>query len=109
MFKLNAVHISEILTIIINTCILNSVFPEALKFVKVVAVHKKGSKSDCNSFRPTSLVPVISKVFEKILNKQIITYFDNNNLFSECQYGYRVGMGTIKATVSGRLSRGNVE
>uniref|UniRef100_A0A1B6MJH0 Reverse transcriptase domain-containing protein n=1 Tax=Graphocephala atropunctata TaxID=36148 RepID=A0A1B6MJH0_9HEMI len=100
MLKLATDYISEPLTNIVNSCILNSVFPDSLKLVKVVPVYKKGSKSECGSYRPISLVPVISKLFEGLMNNQIINFFESNNLFSDCQYGYRLGMGTVKATLS---------
>lgn len=42
----------------------------------------------------------MSKVFESVLNKQIVNYFEVNNLFSNSQFGYRSGLGTVKAAVS---------
>ncbi|XP_039297435.1 uncharacterized protein LOC120354398 [Nilaparvata lugens] len=98
--KLGMNYLSDVLTHIINSCILSSIFPDALKRIKVIPIFKKGCKSECNSFRPISIVPIISKVFEKVLNKQIVQYFEVNRLFSDCQYGYRAGLGTVKATVS---------
>ena len=100
MLKLGIDSLSVALTHVINSCILESVFPAVLKLVKVIPIHKKGSISDYNSFRPISLVPLVSKIFEKVLNNQLMKYFEDNNLFNESQYGYRMGMGTVKATMA---------
>ena len=42
-----------------------------------------------NSYRPISLLPCISKVFEKFIYKQVDEYFNKNQLFLNSQYGFR--------------------
>ena len=41
------------------------------------------------NYRPISLLPVISKIFEKVVFHQLYEYFDTNNLFNPYQYGFR--------------------
>ena len=54
-----------------NRCIDENEFPEVLKLAKVLPFHKSGDRNDAGSFRPISLLPIISKVFEKLLFKRI--------------------------------------
>ena len=50
---------------------------------------KKGDQHVLDNYRPISLLPVISKVFEKIVYNQLFKYFTDNNLFYTSQYGFR--------------------
>ena len=87
------------LTIVINQVLNNGIFPDKLKIAKVVPIFKKG---DCaltnNYYRPISLLPVISKVIEKIIYTQLSLYFESNKLFSDSQYGFRPNHSTEQAT-----------
>jgi len=80
--------ISE-LTTIINQSISQSTFPSLLKIAKVIPIFKKGDPAALNNYRPISLLPSISKVFEKIMFLQIENYFCENNLFYAGQYGFK--------------------
>ena len=68
----------------LNDCISHSVFPSALKLANITPVHKKDSKSKKDSYRPISVLPNISKIYERFLFKQISEYFfPNINVDSE--------------------------
>ena len=77
-----------------------SLFPAAFKYVKIIPVFKKGSKLDLNNYRPISIIPAMSKVFESLLNRQIYDYFEENSLFSKTQFGFRSSHCTIDAVKS---------
>ena len=77
------------LTLIINQCITSGKFPSLLKQAKVLPLFKKNDRHDISNYRPISLLPAISKIFEKIIHRQIIDYFDTNPLLYQGQYGYR--------------------
>ncbi len=49
----------------------------------MIPIHKKGDKTNLNNYRPISLLPVISKVFEKIINKQLTEKLDGKNLIDD--------------------------
>ncbi|RYA67263.1 hypothetical protein DD592_27655 [Enterobacter cloacae complex sp. 2DZ2F20B] len=96
IFDLNVVLIKTIkdiiitpLTRLINCCIRASVFPDCLKTARIIPIHKKGDRNDLNNYRPISILPVFSKIFEKVLHTQLYSYFEKNNLFSNFQYGFR--------------------
>ena len=60
-----------------------------LKIAKVKPLFKRGDACQLNNYRPISLLPTISKVFERDIYFQLYTYFSENNLHSEQQYGFR--------------------
>ena len=73
----------------INDCIESNFFPDKLKEATLTPVHKKTSKSEKSNYRPISILPLLSKVFERVLHKQLSTYFDK--IFSQHQCGFRKG------------------
>ena len=87
--------------LIINLCIETSTFPDSLKLAKVLRIHKKGSKTDPANYPPISILPFLSKVFEKLIGKQISNYIEINNLFHSSQFGFRKHCST--ALSIGRL------
>lgn len=91
--------ISEELTQCINKCLRNGSFPDSLKIAKVTPIFKNGSREDPGNYRPVSVLPVISKIFEKILHKRLFQYLDSIHFLSERQYGFRPKSNTLSATV----------
>ena len=85
------------LTKIINICIDACVFPDVLKTALVIPVFKKGDTEMVENYRPISLLPVFSKIFEAALKTRIVSYFEANKLFSTSQYGFRGGLSTTDA------------
>src|SRR5699024_3813277 len=75
------------LTKLINICIRTNTFPDCLKRALIVPIYKKGDPNDATNYRPISLLPIFSKIFEKILNNQLYEYLDNNDLLSSSQFG----------------------
>jgi hypothetical protein len=100
MLKLASKYVCEVLTYLFNECINQGVFPDKLKINKVVPVYKKGEKANCSNYRPISIVPTISKVFERLVHTQIVSYLESCNLFSSSQYGFRSNHSTIEAVMS---------
>ena len=87
------------LTLVINQIFNTGIFPDKLNIAKVVPIFKKGDNTLMNNYRPISLLPVISKVIEKIICTQLSTYFENNKLFYDSQYGFRPNHCTEQATL----------
>lgn len=91
--------IKEDLTNCINRSLNEGVFPNSLKLAKVSPIYKSGTQSDPNNYRPISVLPVISKVFEKVLYSRIKTYLDTVNFLYEKQYGFQPQSNTLSATI----------
>jgi len=77
------------LSVIINWSLYKGIFPDQLKIAKTIF----------DNYRPISLLPVISKVFEKIVAAQITNYFTNNKLFFQSQHGFRSKHSTKTAAI----------
>src|SRR5690606_27407851 len=80
-----------ILVHIFNRCIDKSVFPLSLKSATVSPVYKSGEADNISNCRPISLLHIFSKVFEKLLSKQILQYINSQNLLSKNQFGFLKG------------------
>ena len=63
----------------------------------VIPIHKRGDNNSPDNFRPISLLPIFSKVFERLLKNQILSYFHQNNFFHLVQYGFQKNKSTIDA------------
>ena len=74
--------LAEPLAYIINCSLELSVFPEKLKIAKIIQIHKKENPHLIENYRPISLLPAISKIFEKVVHEQLFAYFTENKLFS---------------------------
>ena len=94
LLKLSGDALIKPLTIIINQSLRNGVFPKKLKIAKVIPIYKKDDPHLLTNYRPISLLPAISKVFEKVVHIQLQAYFTNNDLLYHHQYGFREGCST---------------
>ena len=74
----------------------------------MVPVFKNiGERSTAKNYRPVSLLSVVSKVFEKLVNNRIVDHLEKCGLFSDFQYGFRSSQSTADflTVVSDRISR----
>ena len=76
---------SKAITHIINQSLHTDIFPDKLKLAKVIPVFKKGDRTKLNNYRPISILPVISKIFERTIFDKLYIHFTHNNLFYESQ------------------------
>ena len=97
--KCTAHEICDCLTLIINQSITTGIFPEHLKIAKVVPIYKKDDQSQIKNYRPISILPVISKIFENAMHSQLMEYFTSHKLLSNQQYGFRPNKSTELATL----------
>ena len=88
--KLATFECAETLTSIFNTYIVElSLFPDELKLAEIIPAHKKNSTTDKANYRPISLLPVVSKVFERLIAKQMECFTDS--ILSKFLCGFRKG------------------
>ena len=85
------------LTCIVNTSLVTGVFPESWKHALVVPLYKNGDPDIVNNYRPVSILPVVSKILEKIVAKQLSEYLEKNKLLSNTQHGFRPMLSTETA------------
>ena len=89
--------ICDTLTYLINESLSSGVFPKLLKTAKVVPIFKSGKKSNCEKYRPISILSVLSKVFERVVFERLYKFVQVNNLFYCRQFGFRSKMSTLLA------------
>lgn len=82
---------------LINESIREGSFPTFLKTAKITPIFKNGDKKQVTNYRPISILPTLSKIFEKVLSNQLYSYFEANSLLSESQFGFRRKRCTIQA------------
>ena len=85
-------------TIIINNIINNLYYPNVWKIAKLIVLIKKKSNSiELDNLRPISLLPVISKILERIIKKSINQFCKINKIIPDEQFGFKEGHSTIHA------------
>ena len=85
------------LTAIFTKSILTGIYPTEWKTARVTPVFKKGVKSDINNYRPISVIPVVSEVFNKTVYDQLCQHLHDNKLLSSCHLGFRSLHSTLMA------------
>ena len=101
-------EVSYILAELFNKCLKESCFPDCWKVSSVVPVFKNvGERSTAKNYHPVSLLSVVSKVFEKLVNNRIVDHLEKCGLFSDFQYGFRSSQSTadLLTVVSDRIAR----
>ena len=74
-----------------------SIFPDEKKICNTVPIPKSSLTADCNNYRPISILPVLSKVAEKLIFKPLYKHLESNGLLANRQYAYRKQLGTCDA------------
>ena len=101
-------ELSCILAELFNKCLKKSRFPNCWKVSSVIPVFKNvGERSSAKNYHPVSLLSVVSKVFEKLVNNRIVDHLEKCSLFSDFQYGFRSFWSTadLLTVVSDRINR----
>ena len=83
-------------------------FPDCWKVSSVVPVFKNlGERSTAKNYRPVSLLSVVSKVFEELVNNRIVDHLEKRGIFSDLQYGFRSSRSTagLLTVVPDRIAR----
>ncbi|RUA05885.1 MAG: hypothetical protein DSY43_03475, partial [Gammaproteobacteria bacterium] len=103
ILKVAAPAISPSLTHIFNHAIISNCFPDDWKVARLLPLHKKGARNAPDNYRPISILPVISKIMERIMYEQLYEYLTTNNILSEQQFGFR----RLRSTASALLDSTN--
>ena len=85
---------------LINISFHQGVFPDILKTAKVIPLFKKGDHFYCNNYRPISLLPVFSKIFEKCFYSRLYNFLDKYDLIYKRQFGFRTKHSTNDALLN---------
>jgi hypothetical protein len=87
------------LTQMFNSALLTGYFPAQWKVAQIILILKPGKPpNELTSYRPISLLPIISKVFEMIILKRLLPLVENNSLIPNHQFSFRKRHPTIEQT-----------
>ena len=95
LIKMTTAYVAEPLSKLLNKSVQEGQYPTQWKTATVKPVFKgKGSPSEPESHRPISLLPCLSKIFEKLMFARIYTHLNDHSLLTPRQSGYRPGNNT---------------
>ncbi|KAH8349304.1 hypothetical protein KR067_005905, partial [Drosophila pandora] len=85
------------IALIFNAIIRIQVFPKRWKLAAIMMIHKPGKPEvDPESYRPISLLPCLSKLWERLIANRIKRIMTENNILPDHQFGFRGGHGTVE-------------
>ena len=97
LLKDAAAIIAPTLTDIFNQSLKSSVFPKIWKKGKVTPIYKSGDRSNMSNYRPITVLPILSKILERLVHTQIYSYLSENKILSQSQFGFRPKLSTSTA------------
>jgi len=95
------------LTCICSRMLTIGTFPDRLRFSEIKPIYKKGDKTLLTNYRPISLLPVFSNIFEKVIYKRLYYHLTSNNILVKEQFGFRCNNSTdtaIYTLINSKLS-----
>jgi hypothetical protein len=90
-------HICAPLCHIFNISFTTGCFPDTLKLAKVIPIYKSEDKKSVANYRPISILPVFSKILEKLMHIRLSEFLDKNLLLDDNQFGFRSKHSTYMA------------
>jgi len=100
VYKYVSPLVSPILSDIFNSSVSQGYFPKLFKTARVIPIFKSGDRSDVNNYRPISILHTLSKVFEKLVYKQLYNFLEKYKILYMKQFGFRRNKSTIQAIVN---------
>ena len=86
---------------VIDISFSSGIFPNLMKLAKVVPVYyEKDDKLNCNNHRPISLLPNLSKIFEKLVHQKLTLFLEKNKQLYQFQFAFRSKYSTSHALIS---------
>ena len=84
---------------ICNLSFRTGIFPDELKIANVVPIFKSGDEMIFSNYRPVSVLPVFSKIIERLMYNRLLKYTNDNNLLYKYQFGFQKGRSTHMALI----------
>ena len=100
--KLGAETLAPIFSHVINLSIRNRKFPQKWKLARILPLQKSRDcdRTDLSSFRPISQLPLVSKMTERVIQKQLLEFLEISGQLNASQHAYRSGTSTMTALIA---------
>ena len=99
LIKIGASKLKLHIAFIFNQCIIHGVFSDKLKKAMAYPIHKGNSKHQCSNYRPIFILPILSKIFEKLMYSRLIKFIDKHKILHKKQFDFQKGKSTQHAIV----------
>jgi hypothetical protein len=83
---------------IYNKCLISGLFPDRLKYARIIPLFKNGDRSSILNYRPISLLTSFAKIFEILIYCRLNQHMLINNVVVPEQFGFRKGLSINNAT-----------
>ena len=97
VIKAVAYELAGPLSRLFNSCMREGHYPGSFKVARVVPVFKAEDPTQFSNYRPVSVLPVLSQVFERVLYKRLTKFLDKHKVIIPGQFGFRTGHSTTMA------------
>lgn len=95
IIKASIFNILSPLTHIINRSLMTGMIPNQLKIARIIPIYKTSDHKLLKNYRPISLLPSLSKIYEKVMSNKIMSYLNSQNILYKHQYGFKPKCSTI--------------
>ena len=99
IYKILAPLISLAVSMLFNNSLSESIFSECFKIAKIIQIFKSGDLNSTVNYRPISMLPFLSKIFEKLMCARLDSYLKSNNILCTNQFGFRKNSNTSDAII----------
>ena len=97
LFKIGASNLKSHIAFIFNQYLIHGVFPDKLRTAIVYPIHKGNSKHQCSNYQQISILPILSKISEKLMYSRLIEFNDKHKILYKKQFGFQTGKSTQHA------------
>ena len=82
-----------------NNSLSEGIFPECFKMAKIITIFKSGDSNSTVNYRPISMIPFLSNMFEKLMCARLDSYLKSNNIICQNQFGFCKNSNTSDAII----------
>ena len=99
---------------VLNLSLKNGVFPDEMKLAKIIPLHKSGEAMNISNYRPVSVLPLFSKILERIMYSRLIGYINKHNILYKFQFGFRenhsanMALITLVDKITSAIDKGDI-
>ena len=100
ILKLVKCELASVISILINASFRQGQFPIPFKTAHITPIFKDGDRTNISNYRPISILPTMSKLFERAVADRLVAFLDKHNVLSSSQYGFQKHKSTEHALIN---------